>query len=205
MPDAAGKKTLLQKLKLVNLFLVVLAGCFIGLFSETYAMPISSSPLVRLTPKNRSNIIGNMSSPRVVLDTNVLVAGLSSNQGASYQLLLRLRKNEFRLLASIPLWLEYESVLKRDEIKRLHGLSHTQVDVFLAGLATFCDPVTLHYLWRPQLTDPDDEMVFETTLNAQADALVTFNVSDFELAAKRFGVNLIKPHVLLEQLKEKMK
>lgn len=143
-----------------------------------------------------------MKHPRVVLDTNVLVAGLSSRLGASYQLLLRLRNNEFRLLASIPLWLEYESVLKRDEIRRLHGLSHRKVDVFLAGLANFCDPITLHYLWRPQLTDPNDEMVFETTLNAQADALVTFNVTDFELATKLFGVNLIQPREFLEQLKE---
>lgn len=143
-----------------------------------------------------------MIKPRVVLDTNVLVAGLSSRLGASYQLLLRCRNNEFRLLASVPLWLEYESVLQRDEIRRLHGLSHRKVDVFLANLAMFCDPVTLHYLWRPQLSDPNDEMVLETTLNAQADALVTFNVSDFEQAAKRFSVNLIQPRVFLNQLKE---
>jgi putative PIN family toxin of toxin-antitoxin system len=143
-----------------------------------------------------------MTKPRVVLDTNVLVAGLSSSLGASYQLLLRCRNNEFRLLASIPLWLEYESVLKRDEIRRLHGLSHRKVDVFLSNLALFCDPVTLHYLWRPQLTDPNDEMVLETTLNAQADALVTFNVADFKLATKRFLVNLIQPRVFLNQLTE---
>jgi putative PIN family toxin of toxin-antitoxin system len=143
-----------------------------------------------------------MTKLRVVLDTNVLVAGLSSSLGASYQLLLRCRNSEFRLLASIPLWLEYEAVLKRNEIQQMHGLSHKKVYVFLNNLALFCDPVTLHYLWRPQLTDPNDEMVFETTLNARADALVTFNVNDFELAAKRFAVNLIQPRVFLEQLKE---
>ncbi len=143
-----------------------------------------------------------MIKPRVVLDTNILVAGLSSNLGASYQLLLRCRNNEFRLVASIPLWLEYEAVLKRDETRKLHGLSRKKVDVFLSTLAQFCDPVTLHYLWRPQLSDANDEMVLETALNGQADALVTFNVADFESAAKRFSIKIIQPRVFLEKLKE---
>jgi len=146
--------------------------------------------------------MGNMTKPRVVLDTNVLVAGLSSRSGASYQLLLRCRNNEFSIMASIPLWLEYEAVLKRDEIRRMHGLSPKKVDTFLSNLALFCTPVTLHYLWRPQLSDPNDEMVLETALNGQADALVTFNIADFELATKRFGVNLIQPRTFLEKLKE---
>ncbi len=144
-----------------------------------------------------------MTKPRVVLDTNILVAGLSSRLGASHQLLLRCRNDEFRLVVSIPLWLEYEAILKRDEMRKLHGLSAKKVDVFLNNLALFCDPITLHYLWRPQLSDANDEMVLETVLNGQADALVTFNVADFEPAVKRFAVNLIQPRVFLEQLKEK--
>jgi putative PIN family toxin of toxin-antitoxin system len=142
---------------------------------------------------------------RVVLDTNILVAGLSSRLGASYQLLLRCRQGEFRLLVSIPLWLEYESVLKRDDIRKLHGLSIQEVDSFLAGIARLGDAVTLHYLWRPQLRDAKDEMVLETALNGQADALVTFNVVDFEPAVKKFALNLIQPRVLLAQLKEYQK
>ena len=144
-----------------------------------------------------------MKKPRVVLDTNILVAGLSSRLGASHQLLLRCRNDEFRLLVSIPLWLEYEAVLKRDEMRKLHGLSAKKVDVFLNSLVLFCDPITLHYLWRPQLSDANDEMVLETLLNGQADALVTFNVADFEPVVKQFAVNLIQPRVFLEQLKEK--
>lgn len=39
----------------------------------------------------------------------------------------------------------------------------------------------------PQLRDPKDEMVLETTMNGQADALVTFNVADFRDAMTRFS------------------
>jgi predicted nucleic acid-binding protein len=55
------------------------------------------------------------------------------------------------------------------------------------------EPVHLNYLWRPQLRDPNDEMVLETALNAAADALVTFNIKDFADAAKRFSLKLVTP------------
>ena len=60
-------------------------------------------------------------------------------------------------------------------------------------LAAHVEPVHLSYLWRPQLRDPNDEMVLETALNAAADALVTFNTKDFADAASRFSLKLVTP------------
>jgi hypothetical protein len=39
----------------------------------------------------------------------------------------------------------------------------------------FAEPVAVHFLWRPQLRDPCDEMVLETAVNGRAAAIVTFN------------------------------
>jgi putative PIN family toxin of toxin-antitoxin system len=61
---------------------------------------------------------------RVVLDTNVIVAGVSNKQGASYQLLKEIPAQSFTLLVSMPLFVEYEATLKRKKICKLHGLSH---------------------------------------------------------------------------------
>lgn len=130
---------------------------------------------------------------RIVLDTNILVAGLSSRSGASNQLLSRVLDEKARLVASPVLWLEYESVLKRPEMLARHRLSPTDVDLVLDTLAALVDPVVRHYLWRPQLSDPKDEMVLETALNGAADALVTFNRRDFLPAADRFGLPLWSP------------
>lgn len=105
------------------------------------------------------------------------------------------------LLAAPALWLEYESVLKRPEMQRMHGLSGSDVDVFLDALAILVEPVSLHYRWRPQLRDPKDEMVLETALNASADALVTFNQRDFLPAAEHFGLRLLLPATCLALLK----
>ena len=60
---------------------------------------------------------------RVLLDTNVLVAGLTSSRGASYAVLQAIAASELEVAASVALWLEYVSVLKRDEIRALHGFS----------------------------------------------------------------------------------
>jgi predicted nucleic acid-binding protein len=42
-------------------------------------------------------------------------------------------------------------------------------------------------IWRPQLRDPNDEMVLEAAVNGHAHAIVTFNQRDFLPAASRFG------------------
>jgi predicted nucleic acid-binding protein len=97
------------------------------------------------------------------------------------------------ILAAPALWLEYEDVLKRADIRRLHQLSSAEVDAFLDALAILTEPVNIHFRWRPQLRDAKDEMVLETALNASAEALVTFNQRDFHPACMRFGLRLLQP------------
>jgi len=140
---------------------------------------------------------------RIVLDTNVIVAGVSSNQGASYQLLKEIPGQSFIMLVSVPLFVEYEATLKRQEICKAHGLPHHDVDILLQVWAKVCKPVSLHFLWRPQLRDPGDEMVLETAINGGAHALVTFNTTDFRQACPRFGVDLWTPATLLGRLRRR--
>ena len=47
------------------------------------------------------------------------------------------------------------------------------------GVIALCEPAFQAYSWRPQLGDPDDEMVLEAAVNGGADMLVTFNRRDF--------------------------
>ena len=42
------------------------------------------------------------------------------------------------------------------------------------------EPVQAHFLWRPQLRDPNDEMVLEAAINGSATHLVSFNLRDFD-------------------------
>ncbi len=140
-----------------------------------------------------------MRSLRVVLDTNVLVAASRSSRGASFALLRLLRAGRFALLASVPLLLEYEAVLKRPEHLRVGGRTEAMTDAFLDALCLRSEPVQLFYLWRPRTRDPADDMVLETALNGRADHLVTLNTADFAAAAQ-FRLKVLTPGALLHQL-----
>jgi putative PIN family toxin of toxin-antitoxin system len=142
-----------------------------------------------------------MANYRVTLDTNVLVAGTRSRNGASFQVLSAWLEGRYRVCASVPLWIEYEATLTRSDVAAGHGLSQEQIHVLLDAWAKNVIPVELHYTWRPQVRDPKDEMVFDTALNGHADALVTFNQTDFIAAAKRFELPLWHPRDLLQRLR----
>lgn len=138
---------------------------------------------------------------RIVLDTSIVVAGLRTRLGAGNAVLREVAQRRLVPLASPPLFLEYEDVLKRPEHRLVHGLSLEAIDEFLAEFAALIEPVEVHFQWRPQTPDPNDEMVLETAINGSADALVTYNVTDFASAAKRFKISVLRPADLLKKVK----
>ncbi len=138
---------------------------------------------------------------RIVLDTSVLVAALRSRRGASNELLRRVAQSSLRPLVSTALFLEYEDVISRAEQRLATGMSERDIESFLAALASACDPVEVHFRWRPQLSDPSDELVLEAAVNGMADALVTHNVRDFQVAAERFDLRVLTPQMCLKEMK----
>ena len=138
---------------------------------------------------------------RVVLDTSVIVAALRSARGASNALLVLVAEQTIKPLVTSALFLEYEDVLSRAEHRLATGMSEVDIEGFLAAFASAAEGVELHFLWRPQLRDPADEMVLEAAINGQADALVTHDARDFAEAAARFGLRIVTPGELLKELK----
>jgi len=138
---------------------------------------------------------------KIVLDTSVVVAGLRTRLGAGNAVLRLIATRKIRALATPPLFLEYEDVLKRPEHRLAHGLTPEQVDEFLAEFAALVEPVDVHFQWRPQTRDPNDEMILEAAINGQADAVVTYNVADFAEAHQRFGIAVMAPGDLLKKVK----
>jgi len=137
---------------------------------------------------------------RVVLDTSVVVSAFRSQNGASNKLLARVAARRLVPLATPALFLEYEDVLKRPEQLAASKLSLAQIDMVLAALAGAIEPVEVFFSWRPQLSDPNDELVLDAAVNGQADALITFNVADFARVAPRFGLPVLTPAVVLERM-----
>ena len=138
---------------------------------------------------------------RVVIDTAVVAAGLRSRRGAGHAVLRSVDARRLRPLVTTALFLEYEDVLKRPEQMLATGLDAGAVDEFLAEFAMLCEPVEIHFLWRPQSRDPADEFVLEAAVNGQADALVTYNARDFIALAARFGIPVLSPAELLTRMR----
>ncbi len=135
-----------------------------------------------------------------VFDTNVFVAALRSRRGASFVILQAIRRGLVKGSASTALLLEYADVLQRAENLRQFWVAADEVEVILGVLASLLEPVPIYFRWRPQLNDPNDEMVLECAVNAQASAIVTFNRRDFWPAAAQFQVDVMPPGDLVRRL-----
>ena len=135
--------------------------------------------------------------PRIVLDTNVLYAGLYSAVGRSHRLLRVVAERRVHIVLSTPLLFEYEEVLRRN--RATLGLGDAEIDVLLDNLCALAEHQRIHFLWRPSLPDAKDDMVLELAVGARASCIVTFNARDFGPAA-RFGIEVLSPKNLLERL-----
>lgn len=134
----------------------------------------------------------------IIIDTDVIVAALRSPVGASAQIVRSVLKRERAVAVSVAMVLEYEAVATRPEHLAASGLTEVQVQTVIDALASVAKPIVTHFRWRPQLRDADDEMVLEAAVNANAEAIVTFNRRDFAPAA-RFGIAVLSPGQLLEK------
>ncbi len=133
----------------------------------------------------------------IIMDTNVLFAGLYSASGASFKLLELLVSGHLQLVMSTPLLFEYEDVLKRN--RNMLQLTEPEIDIVLDNLCIFSRHQRVYFLWRPYLPTPKDDLVLELAIAGRVNTIVTHNLKDF-VRIEKFGVEAITPKTLLERL-----
>lgn len=105
------------------------------------------------------------------------------------------------MLANVALALEYEATCQLAEHRLAAGLDLRQVGIFIDAVLATVEPVETHFMWRPQLRDPADELVLEAAVNGQAAAIVTFNRRDFGKVPGQFGVELLIPAEAIRRIR----
>lgn len=140
--------------------------------------------------------------PRVLLDTSVLRAGFVSASGASRALLLAVLDGEVTAVASTALMLQYEDVLLRPDTLLAAGEDVAARDAldFLDDLCAVLRPVAVEVRWRPQSSDPGDDLVIEAAVNGMADTIATFDLRHLREAAARFGIAAELPADVLRRI-----
>jgi len=110
----------------------------------------------------------------IVLDTNVLVAGLLSPFGTCGKIVRMVSSGELTLLFDARILTEYEEVLARPKFKFEKDKVAILLDyIEYRGRTIASSPLS------QSLPDPDDEPFLEVAVAAQAVCLVTGNQSHF--------------------------
>lgn len=136
---------------------------------------------------------------QLVIDTNILIAGLRSNKGASYKLLGILNDPRWKTNLSTALVFEYETVLKR-ESEQLN-LSFDQIDKIINALCSIANLHQVFFLWRPLSKDPDDDFLLDLAIKSKANFIISYNKSDLKVVEK-FGVEILTPKEFLQRVGE---
>ncbi|BAY97725.1 PilT protein domain protein [Tolypothrix tenuis PCC 7101] len=132
---------------------------------------------------------------QIVVDTNVLLAGLRSSLGASYRLLTILNDRRWQLNISTTLVFEYEEILKREKYQI--GLRDQDINDVIEGICSIANLCSIFYIWRPSARDPDDDFLIDLAVECQADFIITYNQKDLQ-AAQQFGIRLVSPKEFLQ-------
>ncbi len=139
---------------------------------------------------------------RVGIDTNVIVSGILSRNGAPAELLNAWRERRFLLLSSSAIVAEVRAVMQYPRIRHKYHLSDDDIAqtitllehdaLLVAGDANVAGSVQ---------DDPQDEMFLACALDGQADVIVSGDHPLLDLGVFR-DIPIITARQLLDQLKQ---
>jgi putative PIN family toxin of toxin-antitoxin system len=140
---------------------------------------------------------------RLVLDTDVLVAGLRSRTGASRIVLQMVEAGVIQPLVSVATYLEYEAVLTREQQLVAMHVTQAYVEGFLDRFMEKAAEVSPYYNHGGMVIDPNDDKFVTAAINGNAEAIVTFNVRDYVPRDGRMGglgMTVCRPGDILRRL-----
>jgi putative PIN family toxin of toxin-antitoxin system len=125
-------------------------------------------------PRGQARKSGGASTAHpVVIDSNVVVAGLLTGDGTSpvARILDGMLAAAFSFVLSEALLAEYRTVLVRPDLRKVHGLTVAEVDTILTDLAQHAIVFNPKKMTAPRAPDPGDQLLWDL-LAANEDLLL---------------------------------
>lgn len=118
---------------------------------------------------------------KIVFDTNVIISGLYSKRGASYQLLKVALSSKLAFAISPLVALEYEGKINQKIEESFLRVSKKDCEKILDALFAMAEPVWEPVQIRPILVDLTDDKMLECAVSGGCTHIVTFNKKHFPL------------------------
>ena len=132
----------------------------------------------------------------VVVDTNVLVAGLLSPFGPPGEIVRMIASGALRLCFDARILTEYGEVLARPKFQFSFELTQALLEqIKTEGFSVAGNPLPA------RLPDPTDEPFLEAAIAGAADCLITGNIKHFP-SSKRQGAIVLSPNEFLEYFRK---
>ncbi|WP_414752829.1 putative toxin-antitoxin system toxin component, PIN family [Anabaena sp. CCY 9910] len=133
---------------------------------------------------------------KIVVDTSVFISAIIGSKGASRELIRRCLQGEYHPLMGNALFLEYESVIQKEEVTAKCSLSSEEISALLASFISISQWISIYYLWRPNLKDEADNHLIELAVAGNAQIIATNNLKDFQ------NTELLFPNLLIAKPEE---
>lgn len=136
---------------------------------------------------------------KIVVDTNVFIGALISENGAKRELIRRCLKQQYQPLMGNALFSEYESVMNRQEIIAKYPITQAEVKALFSALISVSQWISIYYLWRPNLKDEADNHLVELAMAGNARIIATNNLKDFGNSELHFpNLTILRPEDIIQ-------
>ncbi len=132
-------------------------------------------------------------TPRVVLDSSVLIHGVLGTDAASRAVLVAIAEHRLTPLVSAGLLLQYQAAMLDPKLRRAAKRTERQVLRFLASFSGTAELVDTSTPRELPTVDPATDRLLETATRGYAAAVITKRLRALRGRAPRCGVRLLSP------------
>ena len=138
---------------------------------------------------------------KAVLDVGQFVSATIVPRGHPAQMLAAWREGRFELVTSMPILEDLRRVLSYPRIRRRHGFSDEEIDLFVDSLSLAASLTPGQLALEAVAADPSDNKVLACALEAQVDHVVASGEHLTKLGSFS-GIPIVPPRRFLEILQE---